>query len=141
MPTPCGVNHLLGLVSFLKFCRFRKNKIQRTLQRICLYFFSQPIGIICFKGLYICSAANLSIISETAKKKAEIFQFPPLLYYNDSVLFLLPLSPIGFSKILLYLFTKRNKIVFYNIFNLSLIYLIIIVNEYMSHLLNDSPRS
>ena len=43
------------------------------------------------------------------------------------MLFLLPLRPIGFSEIFLYLFTERNKIVLYNIFNLSLIYLIIYV--------------
>ena len=43
------------------------------------------------------------------KKKAEIFQFPPLIYFNDNSLFLLPLSPIGFSKILLYLFTQQPR--------------------------------
>jgi len=34
---------------------------------------NQPINGICFKGLYICFAANLCIISELYPKKAEIF--------------------------------------------------------------------
>ena len=33
-PTPSGANHLLYSCAFFKFCRFSKNKIQRTLQRI-----------------------------------------------------------------------------------------------------------
>ena len=57
------------------------------------------------------------------------------------LLFLLfPFFPVCLGKIAGNLFIKKVKIIFYNIFHLALLYLIIIVYQYMAHLLNHTPR-